>query len=93
MPVFPRGLTSKSVFRRLLRTYPLLHQPASQHGGRIFLDPKIEKRADLLAEIGGMAKAREFIALQRVSRSREKELPRGLGLVVVHVRLLELCVK
>lgn len=47
------------------RALQLFHQPARQHGGGILLHPKIEKRGDLLAEIGGMAETREFIALER----------------------------
>ena len=78
-----------SVFQRLPRALPLLHQPARQHGGGVFLHPKIEKSANLLAEIGGMAETREFIALERISRRREQKLPRGLGLVVVHWGLRE----
>jgi len=54
--IFREGFSSESVFLRLMRTFPLLHQPARQHGGSILLEPLIEKRADLLAEIGGMAK-------------------------------------
>ncbi len=76
-------------FQRLPRALPLLYQPARQHGGGVFLHPKIEKSANLLAEIGGMAETREFIALERISRRREQKLPRGLGLVVVHWGLRE----
>jgi hypothetical protein len=36
-----------------------------------------------------VAEAREFIALQRDSRSREKKLPRGFGFAIGHVALLE----
>jgi len=92
MSIFRERFTWWRLFLHMLRVFPLLHQPASQHGGRVFLHPQVEKSADLLAEISGMTETREFIALQRVSRSREKELPRGLGLVVVHVRLRTLCV-
>ena len=81
---FSRG----NVFLPLLRAFPLLHQPAGQHGRGILVHPKVEKRANLLAEIGGMAETGEFIALQRISRSREKKLPRRLGLVVVQRGLL-----
>jgi hypothetical protein len=35
-----------------------------------------------------MVEPREFKALQRVARSREKELPRGLSFAMVHARLL-----
>jgi len=82
--IFPERFSRGSILLRLLRTFPLFHQPASQHSGGVFLHPQVEKRSDLLAEIGGMAETREFVALQRVTRSGEKELPRGLGLVVVH---------
>lgn len=88
MSVFRERFAGGSVFLRLLRAFPLFHQPARQHGRGIFLHPEVEKRANFLAEIGGMAETREFIALQRVSRSREKKLPRGLGSVVVHASLL-----
>ena len=81
---FGRG----NVLLPLLRAFPLLHQPAGQHGCGILVHPKVEKRANLLAEIGGMAETGEFIALQRISRSREKKLPRRLGLVVVQRGLL-----
>jgi len=88
MSIFGERFASGNVFQRLWRALPLLHQPARQHGGGIFFHPKIKKRADLLAEISGMAETREFITLKRVSRSREKKLPRGLSFVMVHVGLL-----
>ena len=84
MSVCRENFTRKRVFSHLLRAFPLLHQPARQHGRGIFLHPKVEKGANLLAQIGGMAKTREFIALQRSSRSREKKLPWRLGFVVGH---------
>jgi hypothetical protein len=86
--IFRDRFSGGRVFLRLMGTLPLLHQPTREHGGGILLNPKVEKSADLLAEIGGMAQAREFVALQRVSRGREKELPRRLGLVMVHAGLL-----
>ncbi len=70
------------------RTFALLHQPARQHGCGTFLHPLVEKSSDLLAEIRSMAEAREFIALQRDSRSREKELPRRFSFAIGHVGLL-----
>jgi hypothetical protein len=88
MSIFCESFNGRSVFRHVLGAFPLLHEPTGQHGGGIFLNPKIEKRADLLAEIGGMAKPREFIGLQRISRSGEQELPRRLSFVVVHAGLL-----
>ena len=86
--VFRRDSTGDSLFPHLLRPFPLLHQPARKHGRGVFLHPLIEKCADLFAEICGMAESREFIALQRIARGREQELPRGLGPVVGHVGLL-----
>ena len=78
------SFTSKRVFLHLLRAFPLVHQPARQHCRGIFFHPLVEKGANLLAEISGVAEPREFIALQRSSRSREKKLPRRLGFVVGH---------
>jgi len=60
-------------------TFALLHQPARQHRRGIFFQPGIEELRDLFAEIGGVAEPRKFVTLQRVSRRREKELPRRLG--------------
>jgi hypothetical protein len=82
-------LTGRSVFLHLLRAFPLLHQPAREHRRGSFLHPLVEKPANLFAEIGGMAKAREFKALQRIARGGEKELPRGFGFAIRHVDLLE----
>ena len=73
----------------LRRALALLHQPARQHGGGILLEPLVEKRRDLFPKISGMAEAREFIALERGARGREKELPGGLGLLAMHEVLLE----
>jgi hypothetical protein len=56
-------------------TFALLHQPTRQHGRGVFFHPGIEKLRDLLAKICGMAEPREFVALQGVSRRREKKLP------------------
>src|SRR5260370_11956657 len=85
--VFRQMFTSRSVCLRLLRAFPLVHQPARQHGRGVFLHPKVQQRGNLLAEIGGMVETREFKALQRISRSREEKLPRRLRLVVVHAGL------
>jgi hypothetical protein len=89
--VFRGRFSRKSRFVNLRRALPLLHQPARQHGRGIFLHPQVEQRTDLLAEIGGMAETREFIALQRVSGRREEELPTWLSFVMVHAGLLENC--
>ena len=84
-----RWLASGSGLQRLRRALAQLHQPARQHGGGILLEPLVEERADFLPEIGGVAEAREFIALQRGARSREKEFPWGLRLLAVHEVLQE----
>ena len=64
--------------------FALLDEPAREHGAGIFFEPLIQQRANLLAEIGGMAEARKFVALERIARSREKKLPRRLGLLAEH---------
>src|SRR5260370_23624922 len=84
MRVLRRRLAEGSDFLYWRGTFALLHQPARKHGCGIFLHPLVQKGSDLLAEIGSMAEAREFITLQRIARSREKELPRRLRLVVSH---------
>ena len=82
MSILPCRFTRRSVFLNLLRTLPLFHQPARQHGGGVFFHPQVEKRPNLLTEVSSMAETREFITLQRVARCGEKGLPRRLGLVV-----------
>jgi len=89
MSAFHRRLATGNGLPHLRRALALLHQPARQHGAGILLEPLVKQGADLLPKIGGMAEAREFIALQRGARSREKELPRGLGFLAVHAALLE----
>jgi hypothetical protein len=89
MSVLQQSLAGRGGLQHLRRALALLHQPAREHGASILFKPKIEKRADLLAEIGGMVETREFVALQRSARSREKELPRWLGLVADHAGLLK----
>ena len=81
---------ARSVFRGAVWLVTLLDQPAGKHGAGVFVDPLVEQSANLLAEIGGMGKAREFIALERSTRSREKEFPRRLGWGTGHDGLLGL---
>ena len=70
------------------RQLALVNQP-SGHGGRgILLEPLVHQRPDLLAKVGGMAEAREFVALQAVTRSSQQKLPGGLGAVAGHGDLL-----
>jgi len=60
----------------------LLHQPARQHGRGVFFEPGIQQLSDLLAEIGRVAQAREFVTLQRIARRRQQEFPRRFGFVI-----------
>jgi hypothetical protein len=60
----------------------LLHQPARQHGGSVFFEPAIQQLSDLLAQIGRVAQAGEFVTLQRIARRRQQEFPRRLGFVI-----------
>ena len=62
----------------------LLDQPTGNHSVGVFVEPLVQKGRDLFAEIGSVAKPREFIALERVARSGEKELPGWLGAVRGH---------
>jgi len=75
-------------FRFSRRGLALLHQPTRQHGASVFFEPLIEKRANFLAEIGGVTQTREFVTLKGVARGREKELPRRLWLGTEHNSLL-----
>jgi hypothetical protein len=88
MPVFPERFSSGNLLLRLLGAFPVLHQPARQHGRGTFFNPQVEQRANFLAEIGGMIEPREFKTLQRIVRSGEKKLPRGLSFATVHAGLL-----
>jgi hypothetical protein len=72
----------------LRRTLALLHQPARQHGRGVFFQPLVEQSTNLLAEIGGMTQARQFVRLQRIARSGQKKLPRRLRVVPGHGILL-----
>ena len=78
-----------TVFRNAWRPLALLDEPARKHSAGIFFDPLVKQSANLLAEIGGMSETRKFVALERVTRSREKEFPRRLCWGTGHVSLLE----
>jgi hypothetical protein len=80
---------ARGEFRRAGRSFPLLDQPAREHGAGVLFHPLIQQGANLLPEIGGMAKTREFITLKRIARRREKKLPRGLRWGTGHVGLLK----
>lgn len=88
MRVQPREFVRTNRFRFARRALALFHQPAREHGTRIFLKPLVEQRANLLTEIGGVTEAREFVTLQGIPRRREKKFPRRLCLGTGHVGLL-----
>ena len=69
--------------------FALIHEPASEHGGGVFLEILVEEGAQFLAEIGGVSEAGEFVALEGVAGSGEKELPGRLSVIGVHEDLLE----
>jgi hypothetical protein len=83
-----RRFTGRSGLSIAQRTFAVLDEPAREHGASVFIKPFIEQGANFLSEIGSMTEAREFIALQRIARGREKELPRGLRSGTGHVGLL-----
>ena len=62
-------------------TLPLLHEPSREHRDGVLLDPLVEKRSNLLAEIGSVAEPGEFEVLERSARRRKQELPRRLSLL------------
>jgi hypothetical protein len=65
-------------------TLALFHQPAREHRAGIFIEPLIEQRSNFLAKVSGMTEAREFVGLERCSRSGRQEFPRRLSLVTGH---------
>ena len=75
---------SIAVYRRFFhrRVLALAHQPARQQRRCVLFKPRIQQLRDLLAQIGGMVQAREFVALQGIAGSGEQELPGRLGFVI-----------
>jgi len=69
--------------------FALIHEPASEHGCRIFLEVLVEEGGQLLAEIGGVSEAGEFVGLESVAGSGEQEFPGGLRVIGVHENLLK----
>ncbi len=61
------GVGGLAIF--LFLAFAILHEPAGEHGAGVFVEPLVEQGADLLAEIGGVAEASEFIRLQGIARS------------------------
>jgi hypothetical protein len=62
----------------------LFDKPASKHGGGILFNPGVDEGSDLLAEIGGVTEAREFVALQGVAGSGQKKFPGRLSAIGGH---------
>ena len=56
-----------------------LEEHTSDHRVGIFVEQLIEERIDFLAQIGGVTKARKFVAMQGIAGSGQKEFPRRLG--------------
>jgi hypothetical protein len=65
----------------------LFDEPAGDHGIGVFVEPLVEEGRDLLAEIGDVAEAREFVGLQSVAGGGKEELPRRLSAMVRHCDL------
>ncbi len=51
--------------------FALIHEPAREHGGSVFLEVLSEEGSQFLAEIGGRCEARKFVGLQGVAGSSE----------------------
>lgn len=82
---FGGGLVRRGLgFRGENRALALLDQPARNHCVSVFVEPLVEQGRDFLAEIGRVAEAGEFVALERVAGSGEKKLPGRLGAIGVH---------
>lgn len=67
-------------------TLALFHQPAREHRAGVFIEPLIEQRANFLTKVGGMTETREFVGLERCSRSGQQEFPRRLCFITGHGR-------
>jgi hypothetical protein len=65
----------------------LIDQVAREQRGRVFLEPLIEQRRNLFAEIGGMPETGKLIGLERVARSGKQKLPGSLGVEFRHKNL------
>jgi len=61
-----------------------LEEYASNHGIGIFVEQLVDKGVDFLAEIRGVAEAREFVTLQGVAGGGKEEFPRRLSAANVH---------
>lgn len=73
--------------RRAYALQALLDQPARNHGVGVLVEPLVEEGRDLLSEISRMAEAGEFVGMQGIAGSGEKEIPRRLSMLGGHGRL------
>jgi len=69
-------------------TLALFHQPAREHRAGVFIKPLIEQRSNFLTKVSGMTETREFVGLERCSRSGQQKFPRRLCLVTSQRTLL-----
>jgi hypothetical protein len=79
VPIPGQQIRKRRGFVCLESAFALIHQQTRKHGFGVLLDPLFEECRNFLAEIGGMAKAGEFKALERGARSGKQKLPRKLG--------------
>jgi hypothetical protein len=63
----------------------MFQKPSRHHRRSKFLHPLVKDWTGLLSKIGGKGKARKFVTLQSIARSRQQEFPRGAGVVSGHV--------
>lgn len=82
VPILPGRFGRRVLFFGGSGAFLVLNQPARQHGRGVLFDPGLQQLSDFLSQIGGVAQPRELIALQGITRSRQKKVPRRLGTVV-----------
>ena len=88
MAVGGSGFLGRGIFFRGMHgESALLDEPAGEIRGGVFFKPLIEQGSDFLAQIGGVSEAREFVGLERIAGSGEKEFPGGLGAGLRHDNL------
>ena len=78
------GVQAWKCIRGVRRAFALLHQPARHDRRGVFVEPLIDQGTDLLAEIGSVIQAGQFVTLQAIARSSEQKFPWGLGPGLIH---------
>lgn len=66
------------------RAFALFDQPAGDHGVGVFVESLVEQGRNFFAQIGRVAEAGEFVALEGVAGSGEKRFPGRLGAIGIH---------